>query len=117
MKLQVFGIKNCDTVKKALKWLTEHQIDFEFYDFKRQPPTAALVDEGLEQVELSLLINKRGTTWRKLEPSQQSFDDLTQLKQLIIDNPTLLKRPLVTKCDRWFVGFNAETWQKQFARQ
>ena len=114
--MQIYGIKNCDTVKKALKFFDENSLEFDFHDFKKQPPCEAEVDEWFNHVDLEILINKRGTTWRKLAPEQQSFDDKDQLKRLIIENPTLLKRPLVNFNGQWIVGFNANTWRETFLK-
>jgi len=112
--MQIYGIKNCDTVKKALKWLDENDQSYIFHDFKKKSITPQLVDEWFKEVALEKLINKRGTTWRQLDESRKNFDDLVALKQLVIDNPTLVKRPVVNHQGKWFVGFKADDWQSQF---
>ena len=112
--MQIYGIKNCDTVKKALKWLGENDLEFEFHDFKKEAPSESLVDEWFAQVALDKLINKRGTTWRNLDESQKNFDDLLALKKLVIENPTLVKRPVVKHQENWSVGFKADDWQNNF---
>lgn len=65
--IKLYGIPNCDTVKKARSWLAENGIEFEFVDFKKNAPTAELIDGWLEQAALEILLNKRGMTWRKLD--------------------------------------------------
>ena len=69
--IKLYGIPNCDTVKKARSWLAENGIEFEFVDFKKNAPTAELIDGWLNQVALEILLNKRGTTWRKLDKDAQ----------------------------------------------
>lgn len=109
--MQIYGIKNCDTVKKSLKWLEANGIDYEFHDFKKEAISKKLVNEWFKEVPLEKLINKRGTTWRKLDDSQKNFDDINALKNLVIEQPTLLKRPLVNYNKQWNVGFNIDDWQ------
>src|SRR5690606_2806436 len=70
--LQVYGIKNCNTVKKALDWLTEHHIPFEFHDFIKEPATAEKLIAWGKHTGWEALVNKRGTTWRKLSPRAAS---------------------------------------------
>ena len=69
--IKLYGIPNCDTVKKARSWLAENGIEFEFVDFKKNSPTADLIDGWLNQADLEILLNKRGTTWRKLDKDAQ----------------------------------------------
>lgn len=112
--MHVYGIKNCDTVKKAIKWLQQNEIEFEFFDFKKGVLTQEIVEQWFAQVDLNLLINKRGTTWRQLDDSQKNFDDLDALKKLVLESPTLVKRPVVCVNNAWQVGFKADDWQQQF---
>ena len=69
--IKLDGIPNCDTVKKARSWLAENGIEFEFVDFKKNAPTAELINGWLNQAALEILLNKRGTTWRKLDKDAQ----------------------------------------------
>ncbi|TQV75529.1 arsenate reductase [Aliikangiella marina] len=112
--MKIYGIKNCDTVKKALKWLDSNSLSYEFHDFKKEPLSQALVDQWFTQVDLEKLINKRGTTWRQLDESQKDLSNTQALKQLVIEKPTLVKRPVVENNGQWSVGFKAEDWQNQF---
>ena len=113
--MHIYGIKNCDTVKKSLKWLAAQELDFVFHDFKKEALTAEKISEWMDKVPLELLINKRGTSWRQLPESQKNFDDKEQLIKLVIEKPTLLKRPLVEYGENCSVGFNADQWQQQFS--
>lgn len=113
-KLDVYGIKNCDTVKKALKWLNENEIETEFHDFKKEIPSAKLVAEWLEEIGSEKLINRRGTTWRKLSDEQKALSEDADLIELIIENTSLIKRPVVNHQGVWSVGFNLADWQARF---
>ena len=111
--IHLYGIPNCDTVRKARAWLTEHDIEVVFHDLKKSPPAAADIASWLKFVPLELLINKKGTTWRALTPEQKTAaaDPVTALA-LISSQPTLIKRPLLDISDKAAsqhvsVGFSA----------
>ncbi|TQV81488.1 Spx/MgsR family RNA polymerase-binding regulatory protein [Aliikangiella coralliicola] len=112
--LQVYGIRNCDTVKKALKWLNENQLDTEFHDFKKESLPEAVVAEWFSQIDQKKLINRRGLTWRKLDDSQKALTEPSDLIPLIIENPTLVKRPVVFHQGVWSVGYDESDWQSRF---
>ncbi|MET1255162.1 Spx/MgsR family RNA polymerase-binding regulatory protein [Aliikangiella maris] len=116
-QVEVYGIKNCDTVKKALTWLTANQIEFEFHDFKKEIPNAELIQLWLELIGQETLINRRGTTWRNLNDSQKSLTDTDSLIDLIMQNTSLIKRPVLKYHGNWTVGFKAETWQTYFGKK
>ena len=108
--MKLYGIKNCDTVKKARKWLDENGIAYEFHDFKKD----SLSSEKLSQWEQALgweaLINKRGTTWRKLPDEVRDTISAQSAHQIMLDNPSIIKRPVVERGDGVSVGFNADDW-------
>ena len=112
--IEIYGIKNCDTVRKALKWLAGNQLQAHFHDLKKEPLQADLVEQWLDQVESSVLINRRGTTWRKLGESDKNLTEKSDLIQLIITNPSIVKRPVVCFQGFWTVGFNADDWRQRF---
>jgi arsenate reductase len=112
--VEVYGIKNCDTVKKSLKWLEANNIEVNFHDFKKEALTNDLVAQWFNQVDTSLLINKRGTTWRKLDDNQKELTEQADLVQLIIDNPSIVKRPVVLFDNKWSVAFKADEWEQKF---
>lgn len=92
--ITVFGIKNCDTIKKALKWLTEQSVDHQFHDFRKDGLTRGLLENWAEELGVDILLNKRGTTWRKLPESQK--DDLSdnEIIDLLVEFPAMIKRPV-----------------------
>ena len=117
--VQVFGIPNCDTVKKARTWLTEHGIAFEFHDFKKQGVPPASMDHWLQSVGWETLLNRKGTTWRQLDAAlQASVQDAASAKAIMLAYPSAIKRPVVewpgaTAGQQVSVGFNANAWADQ----
>lgn len=106
----LYGIKNCDTVKKARKWLDNHSVSYTFHDFRVDGINKTLVNSFLKHVGLETLINRRGTSWRKLSDSEKDFKNKTQAVELILENPTLIKRPVLDANKKVFVGFNEELY-------
>ena len=82
----MYGITNCDTIKKARAWLQEQQIDYSFHDFRKQGLQTELVQQWLDQVGGDVLLNKRGTTWRKLPESSQQLAETDQLADEDLDH-------------------------------
>ena len=93
--ITLYGINNCDTVKKALKWLNAENISFEFYDFKKQPLTPDILRKFTQLSDWSLLLNKRSTTYRNLNDELKSHLTDDQAFEQTLLQPTLLKRPLL----------------------
>ncbi|QEY24618.1 arsenate reductase [Neisseria animalis] len=113
--IKLYGIPNCDTVKKARTWLVDNGIDYEFVDFKKHAPDEALLTAWLQQVSLEILLNKRGTTWRKLsEAEQQEAQTQQGAIRLLAANPSMIKRPVLEKDGSVRVGFSAENYQNVF---
>ena len=93
--ITVYGINNCDTVKKSLKWLNNNEIKYSFYDFKKQPLTSELLTQFVALSDWNLLLNKRSTTYRNLSDDiKNNLTDDVAFEQVLIQ-PTLLKRPLL----------------------
>lgn len=94
--IRLFGIPNCDTVKKARTWLEQQAIPFEFHNFKKDGLTQAQVEVWLQKIELDTVINRKGTTWRALSDEQKSHaNDRDYAIALILENPSLVKRPVL----------------------
>lgn len=107
----LYGIKNCDTVKKARKWLDAHSVPYTFHDFRVDGINKTLVNNFLKQIDLETLINKRGTTWRKLSDKEKEFKNKTQAVELILNNPTIIKRPVLDANKKYSVGFSDENYK------
>lgn len=102
----LYGIKNCDTVKKARKWLDNHSVPYTFHDFRVDSINKTLVNDFLKQIDIEILINKRGTTWRKLSDQKKEIQNKTQAIELMVNNPTIIKRPVLVANKKFFIGFN-----------
>jgi arsenate reductase (glutaredoxin) len=104
--ITLYGIPNCDTCRKARKWLDAAGIQHRFYDFRKDGLTAEVVAAWSAEVGLEKLVNRRGTTWRALADDQKARLE-TAPTALLVENPTLLKRPVIDLGDRRLVGFDA----------
>jgi arsenate reductase len=110
--MKLFGIPNCDTVKKARSWLTEQGFDYEWHDFKKQGLSAEQVQIWIDALGWEALINKQGTTWRKLdENSKAGIVDAASATALILANTSLIKRPVLMTGDKVQLGFKPELYQ------
>ena len=112
---RIYGILNCGTVKNARNWLAEHHIAAEFTDFKKSAPTAELLQTWLQHVPAATLLNRKGTTWRKLSPQQQAQADTEAgAIALMAAQPSLIKRPVLVHQNQVHVGFNAAQYAAIF---
>ena len=109
--ITLYGIKNCDTVKKARKWLDDHSVPYTFHDFRVDGINKTLVTNFLKQIDLETLINKRGTTWRKLSDKEKEIKNKTQSIELMVENPTIIKRPVLEINNKFIVGFSDESYE------
>ena len=105
--LTVYGIKQCDTVRKALKWLDQQDIEHRFHDFRTDGLQAELLQGWLDSEFAGKLVNRRSTTWRQLSEAQRQSEG-TALLQLLLQFPTLIKRPVFVSDQIVAVGFNPE---------
>jgi Spx/MgsR family transcriptional regulator len=111
--ITVYGIPNCDSVKKARVWLTDHGVDYVFHDFKKQGVPPEAVDLWLKHVNWDVLVNRKGTTWRKLEPAlQASVVGNSSARALMLEYASVIKRPIVVKDQSVVVGVNPEAWNR-----
>ena len=111
--ITVYGIPNCDSVKKARVWLTDHGVNFVFHDFKKQGVPPEAVDLWLKHVSWDALVNRKGTTWRKLDPSLQArVTDAASAHALMLEHSRVIKRPVVVKGQTVIVGVNPEAWTR-----
>lgn len=107
--MKVYGIKNCDTVKKTLKWLDENGASYEFHDFKKLGVSEEKLEDWASKVGYETLLNKKGTTWKKLEPAEQALiTDKEAAFKLMQDKTSVIKRPVVEKEGKIAVGFDPE---------
>jgi arsenate reductase (glutaredoxin) len=117
MSITVYGIPNCDTVKRARAWLAEHPLAVEFHDFKKGGVPEADLSQWMKLLGKDALVNRKGTTWRKLSPAEQAMAEHDKTAMALMQaQPSVIKRPVVRWPDgRVTVGFDAEQWAQRLA--
>ena len=96
--IKVYGIPNCNSVKKAITWLKDHDLEYEFHDFKKEGVNADQLKSWSAVFGWEQVLNKKGTTWRKLDPAQQqTVKDENTAIEVMIANPSAIKRPVILK--------------------
>lgn len=115
MSITLYGIPNCDTVKKARTWLADQGHDFTFHDFKKQGLERARVQSWLDELDWEILVNRKGTTWRNLpdERKAQIVDKASAL-ELMLENPSVIKRPVLQGVGAVSVGFSPDAYAARF---
>ncbi len=112
MSIVVYGISNCDQVRKARRWLEAQHLKFVFHDVRKDGLSAAQVQPWLEALGWEKVVNKRSTAWRALsEEDKAQMDDHHALKH-ILATPTLIKRPLLAVNEHYLPGFNETAWRE-----
>ena len=109
--ITIYGIKNCDTIKKTLKWCTENGVDYQFHDYRKDGLSAALLARLEQHLGWEKLLNKRGTTYRQLSDEQKQNIDLDSAIKYMLDAPAMIKRPVVQVNDQYHVGFDIKILQ------
>ncbi len=105
--LRLYGIKNCDTMKKAFQWLEERNIPYEFHDYKKAGVPRDKLVAWCKALGWKTLLNTKGPTWRKLTPEQQAISTQSQAVALMLEFPSVIRRPLVeTESGHLLVGFD-----------
>ena len=108
----LYGIKNCDTVKKARRWLEENGVDYQFHDFREDGLDKKLLSSWVEILGWEVIVNKRSTTWRNLTDKDKALSTNTQAIKLLLANPTLIKRPITQSNKLLLVGFKETEFKK-----
>ncbi len=110
MSITLHGIPNCDTVKKARSWLESKGIAYDFRDYKKAPPSAEELKGWTSEAGWAPLLNKAGTTFKKLPETDKTDIDEAKAIALMVANPSVIKRPVVTGAGDLLVGFKPEQW-------
>ena len=111
MTIHIYGIPNCDTVKKARKWLEKNGVDYAFHDYKKEGASAAKLANWIDAKGVDTVLNRRGTTWRKLSDEDKADVDAAKAVRLLEANPSMIKRPVVEYAGGLLVGFNEAEWE------
>lgn len=112
---RLYGIKNCDTMKKAIAWLDDHGIEYTFIDYKKSGVVASQLSHWNQAVGWDALLNRRGLTWRKLPQEVRDRLDESRARELMEAHPTLIKRPVMEWGNTVLVGFNADQYKAVLA--
>lgn len=113
----LYGIANCDTMRKTRKWLDARHVDYRFHDYRKDGCDAALVRQFLRHFAAEALINRRGSTWRQLPESARADLNDERAAELMMAHPALIRRPLLRIDKQWLSGFDEERLAVLFSRQ
>jgi arsenate reductase len=113
--IRIFGIRNCDSMKKAFAWLDGHGVTYEFIDYKKTGVATSHLPEWNRRAGWEVLLNTRGLTWKKLSDEQRADQDEARALLLMAEYPSLIKRPVVEFGDRILVGFDADHYRAAFS--
>jgi arsenate reductase (glutaredoxin) len=111
MTLTLYGIPNCDSMKKARQWLDSHGLAYSFHDYKKAGIDVATLQSWCREAGYTTLLNTRGTTWRKLDEAQRSNMDEARAVALMQQYPSLIKRPVLATGKQLLVGVDEPAWQ------
>lgn len=112
--ITLYGIPNCDTMKKARTWLDKHGVDYRFHDYKKEGVPAKALQQWIKQAGIDVLVNRRGTTWRKLPDADKEGLNNKTAARLMQDNPSLIKRPVLDIDGEITVGFSDGDYKALF---
>lgn len=110
----MYGIANCDTIKKAKKWLTQHNIDFTFHDYKKLGVDAAVLQQAITDTSLEQVLNKRGTTYRKLSDDVKNSINEENAVDILSEHSSMIKRPLLVSEKGTLLGFKEAQYKEFF---
>jgi len=113
--ITVYGIPNCNSVKKARGWLDEQGLAYRFHDFKKSGVPEERLEAWLAHFGWETVINRRGTTWRRLPAEEREAMDTGRARKAALSNPSLIKRPVIETDDQLLIGFDADQWQEALA--
>ncbi len=114
--IRLYGIPNCDTMKKARAWLADHGIDYQFHDYKKEGIDEATLRDWIGQVGWETLLNRRGMMWRKLPQEVRDAMDERKAVEVMLETPSIIKRPVLEMDGKIHVGFKPEQYEALFVR-
>ena len=113
--IKLFGIPNCDTIKKAKKWLEQSNIEYTFHDYRKDGVNSEMVNNFCQQLDWQQVLNKRGTTYRQLDDATKENLNAESAVALLVEKPAMIKRPILEKNGEFHLGFKAEQYQSIFS--
>ena len=111
MPITIYGIKDCDTMKKARAWLDRHGVDYTFHDYKKEGADAGKLEKWVETAGWEMVLNRAGTTFRKLPEQDRTDLDAAKAVRIMEANPSCIKRPVVEYPGGLLVGFRQDEWE------
>ena len=115
MTYTLYGIKNCDTVKRCRDWLSARRVDFNFHDYKTVGVDRATVEQWVDEHGWEIVLNRAGTTFKKLPEADKANLDASKAVDLMLAQPSMIKRPILDLGDRRIVGFKPEIYEAALA--
>lgn len=106
----LYGIPNCDTIKKARRWLVSREIDYRFHDYRKDGLHQSMLEQWADELGWEALLNRRGTTWRQLPDEEKSAINAERAITLMLEHPALIKRPLLDTGQTKLLGFSEEQY-------
>ncbi len=115
MKPVLYGIANCNTMKKARAWLDEQGVDYDFHDYKKRGLDEQRLRQWVKELGWEALLNRRGMTWRRLDASLREGIDEESAIRIMLEKPSIIKRPLLDLGERKLLGFDEAEWREALA--
>ena len=112
----LYGIANCDTIKKARRWLDEHGVEYRFHDYRRDGLDETRVRTWVDELGWEALLNRRGNTWRKLSLAIQDGIDRESAIRLMLEQPSIIRRPLLETATNRLIGFSEDSYAELLGR-
>ncbi|AXR06156.1 ArsC family reductase [Salinimonas sediminis] len=117
MSTTLFGISNCDTIKKAKKWLEANAHSYTFHDYRKQGLDSQWLECAEQQLGWETMLNKRGTTFRQLDAEVKENLDRDSAMALMSEQPAMIKRPILVRGSKMYIGFKDSTYEEIFANE
>lgn len=114
--ISIYGIANCDTVRKARRWLDAHGVEYRFHDFKKLGLEDEMLQQWLAAVGWETLLNRRGMMWRKLDPEVKENIDQVSAVAVMLETPSIIKRPVLDRDGEIHVGFTEQKYSQLFGK-
>ncbi len=113
-KTVLYGITNCDSIRKTRAWLQEHGVDHEFHDYRRHGLDAGLLERLAAELGWEAMLNRRGTTWRRLPQAVRDHIDRESALRAMLEQPALIRRPILVHAGRCYIGFSPGDYGELF---
>lgn len=116
MSVQLYGIRNCDTMKKAWTWLDAHGVAYDFHDYKKDGVARETLEDWVDRLGWETLLNRAGTTFRKLPEADRAELDAEKAIALMLAQPSMIKRPVLKAGEQIQVGFRPDAYAALFGK-